>query len=118
MQRVLAVLRAGDRTQAEIVDRAYVAATTLQAGGYMKALVAAALVHVCRWVPPATSGNWAPVYRYGPGVNVPPPPPAGNTEYARRWRHKRGADQKKIRRQMEKLTPARFSLAGLLGLVE
>ena len=116
MRRVLDVLRAADRTQAELSERAYVSITTLQKGGYMRALLAMGVIHVCDWKPPLVSGNWTPIYRYGAGENIPRPPAAGNTEYARRWRHKTGADVKKVRRQMAHLTPSRFSMAGQLGL--
>ncbi len=116
MRRVLDVLRVADRTQAELSERAYVSVTTLQKGGYMKALLAMGVIHVCRWNPPPVSGNWTPVYRYGAGENVPPPQAAGNTEYTRRWRHKRGNSLKVVQRQMANLTPSRFSMAGLLGV--
>lgn len=116
MRRIVAILRAADRTQAEISERAYVSITTLQKGGYMKALLASGAIHVCGWNPPRNQGNWTPVYRYGFGQNTPRPPAAGNTEYARRWRHKTGLAVRKVRRQMAKLTPSRFSMAGQLGI--
>lgn len=116
MRRIIAALKIADMTQAEISARAYVSVTTLQKGGYMRALMAAGACHVCGWNPPPISGHWTPIYRHGAGENVPCPPAAGNTEYARRWRHKTGANVKKIRRQMAKLTPFARSLAGMLGV--
>jgi len=136
MRRMVDVLRAADCTQAEIVERAHVAMTTLQKGGYMKAMLAMEICHICDWNPPRVSGHWAPVYRYGKGVNVPHPPAAGNLEYSRRWHRNHPnyvppsrpkkpkpagdllseAELKRVRRQAAKLTPAIFTMAGQLGL--
>lgn len=112
MRRILAALKRTDMTQAEISERAFVSVTTLQKGGYMKALLASSACHVCGWNPPPVSGHWAPIYRHGAGKNVPCPPAAGNTEYTRRYRQKLGLTGRK----MAKLDPFRFSLAGLLGV--
>ena len=126
-QRVLLVLRSGPLTPEQISERAHVGFSTLTKGHYLRTLEAAGLIHVARWQPPTVSGAWAPVWTIGAGQSVPRPARQTNTEYARRWRHKRGnaqaiADREIIRALHDAARPAKqtrapvFSLAWLAGL--
>lgn len=116
LHRILAILRNGDRTASELSDRGHVAITTLTKGGYIRSLMEDGLVHICRWVPPETSGAWAPVYRFGSAENVPRPAATSNTVRAKAYRVRRGNDLARVRRQAKKLTPYMRTLAGMLGV--
>jgi hypothetical protein len=116
MQRVLACLKTrGDMTPEQISEHAHVAITTLTKGGHLRAMETQGLIHVCEWAPPRVSGMWGPIWRAGKGRSAPRPARASNTEYARRWRHKRGNGLKIVQRQAARL-PWLMTLAGALGV--
>lgn len=115
MQRVLACLtKRGDMTPEAISEYAFVSFTTLTKGGHLRAMEAQGLIHVCEWNPPRVSGMWAPVWRAGAGFSVLRPARVSNTEYARRWRHKRGNGLKIVKRQMARL-PGLMTMLGQMG---
>ncbi len=113
MQRVVAALQNRSLRSEQIAELAFVAITTLTKGGYLRALEAQGLIYVCGWSHPAVSGRWAPIWRAGTGPSMPPPARVSNTEYARRWRHKRGNGLKVVQRQMARLPGLMTMLGGL-----
>ena len=120
-QRVLLALRAGPLTIEQISEQAHVGINTLTKGRYLRTMEAAGLIHVTRWAPPMTSGNWAPVWQIGTGRSAPKPPKQSNSEYARRWRQKRGNAQREQRRDTRRVLttaarPASNTTAPVLSL--
>lgn len=72
-QRILAVLEAkGPLSASEIARFAYVAASSLSGGGYLKRLKAEEQIHVCGWRK-ASNGFSTPLYKAGAGVDLPRP---------------------------------------------
>lgn len=120
-QRVLLALRGGPLTPNQISERAHVGINTLTKGRYLRAMEAAGLIHVVLWQAPAVSGAWAPVWQLGLGTSAPKPTRQSNTEYARRWRHKRGNAQAIARREIARVLvtagyPATNTQAPVLSL--
>ena len=112
-QRVLLALRGGPLTPEQISEQAHVGVNTLTKGAYLRAMEAAGLIHVASWAPPAASGAWAPVWQLGAGTSAPRPARKTNTEYARRWRHKRGnalAGQRRDIARMESMPLPTYAL--------
>ena len=116
MQRILAALKACDLTEAEISERAFIARSSLQKGQYLSTMRRRGEIHICAWRKPLTTGNWAPIFRAGPGESVPRPAATTNSIRAKTYRHRSGNERTKIKRQMRKLTPQRFTMAGQLGV--
>jgi hypothetical protein len=128
MRRVLALLRRRDCTARQIADHAPAAISlnTLTKGGFLRAMEAQGLIHVCDWAPPLTSGNWAPIWRHGAGDSKPRPPRQSNADYFRRWYKKRGGARRQtvrrnddaIRQVLRDVAPrvasGPLTLAGLL----
>lgn len=116
-QRIVAALgKYGDLTGREISDRAAVAYSSLNNGGYLRALLDADALHVTAWRPPAISGAWAPVYRLGPGESVPPPEATSNNQRTRNWYAKRGSERKKLMRIARRPIPVDPVTAALMGI--
>lgn len=120
-QRVLLALRSGPMTTEQISERAHVGINTLTKGRYLRTMEAAGLIHVTGWAPPTTSGNWAPIWQIGAGRSATKPPRQSNSDYARRWRQKRGNAQREQRRDTRRILadsarPAANTTAPVLSL--
>lgn len=74
IQRVLQTLRdTPGLSRQEIAERAFVGASTLSGGGYLKSMKAARLIHVSGWARNATGGFTTPLYSAGAGDDCAQP---------------------------------------------
>lgn len=72
IKRILSALEGIDLTAPDLADRASVAISTLICARYLKVLRSNGSIHICGWER-NENGFTTPIYRLGPGVDVPRP---------------------------------------------
>lgn len=114
-ERVLAALSAQDMTPAELADACGTTFRTLYNGTLMR-LRDGGEIHVVAWIRGQDrGGNPRPVYRIGPGENVPRPAPLAATVKAKAWRTKYPDRNQKAKRKWERKNRDRVNKMGRIS---